>query len=437
MTLYRTVSLIALVALAACSGSSKEKFRLRGERIPVLAAEQQLEADPTIADLKVTLPAPFTNADWAQPGGAPAKAMHHLSLPAQLSKAWSASIGEGSSRTVHLVSAPIMAEGKLFAIDTEARVVALDAESGNQVWDHTITKKKESKRIAFGGGVSYSDGKLIVTTGYGIVAALDAKTGKELWRVEVETPFRGSPTVVGDRAFVLTFDNQLYTLSTANGEILWESAGIVENAGLLGTAAPAVSADTIVVGYSSGELTALRVENGRVTWQELLSRTGRMTALAALLDIDASPVIDRGRVFAIGNGGRMVALELATGQRIWEANLGGVSTPWVAGDFIYVVTNDGEVVCLTRQEGKVRWLTQLQRFRDPEDRKGLVRWAGPVLAGDRLVLTSSNGYVATVSPYTGALLSVEKLSDGTYLPPIVVNNRLYVMTNDGRITAFR
>lgn len=431
-----TVSVVALAALAACGGGSKNKSRLPGERIPVLAFEQQLEADPAIADLKVTLPAPYANADWAQPGGAPAKAMHHLALPQTLNRAWTASVGKGTSRTAYLLSAPIVADGKVFTVDTEATVTALDADTGRKLWSITLPTK-ESKRLAFGGGAAYENGKLVVTSGYGFVAALNAQNGEKLWQVDMQAPFRGAPTLAGGRVFVVTFDNQLFALNAENGEVQWDATGIVENASILGTGAPAVFNDTLVVGYSSGELTALRVENGRVTWQELLTRTGRTTAIGALLDIDGSPVIDRGRVFAIGNGGRMVSLELTTGQRIWEINLGGVQTPWVAGDFVYAVTNEGELVCLTRGEGRIRWLTQLQRYKDPEDQKGLVTWNGPVLAGDRLILTSSNGYVATVSPYTGELLSVRKLGEGSYLPPVVANNRLYIMTNDGRITAFR
>lgn len=432
-----TVSLVALAALAACGGGgNKDKNRLPGERIPVLAFEQQLETDPAIADLKVTLPAPLANPNWAQPGGAPAKAMHHIALPGTLNKAWSVSVGKGTSRTAYLLAAPIVADGKLFTIDTEATVQALDADTGRKLWSVTLPRK-ESKRLAFGGGVAYDNGKLVVTSGYGFVAALNAQDGEKLWQVDLQSPFRGAPTFVGGRAFVVTFDNQLFALNAENGEVQWDATGIVENASILGTGAPAVSADTLVVGYSSGELTALRVENGRVTWQELLTRTGRTTAIGSLLDIDASPVIDRGRVFAIGNGGRMVSLELTTGQRIWEVNLGGVQTPWVAGDFVYTVTNEGELVCLTRGEGRVRWLTQLQRYTDVEDQKGLVTWNGPVLAGDRLILTSSNGFVATASPYTGELISVEKLGEGSYLPPVVANNNLYIMTNDGRITAFR
>lgn len=437
MTRVRIVALMGLVLLAGCSGNKQDKTPVRGERIPVLAFEQQIDPDPMIADLKVTLPAPYENADWAQPGGAPGKAMHHLALPARLSRAWRASIGDGSSKTAQLVATPVVADGKLFAIDTQARVVALDARTGQKLWTRQFSKKKEGKSLAFGGGVSYGDGKLVATTGYGIVAALDPDTGAVLWSVDKTLPLRGGATVAQGRVFVLTQDNELYALSLDDGKELWDAAGIAENAGLLGAAPPAVSADTLVVGYSSGELNALRVENGRVTWQDSLSRTGRLNALSSLVDIDGAPVIDRGRVFAIGHGGRMAALELATGERVWEANLGGVHAPWVAGDFLYIVTNDSEVVCLTRRDGRIRWIARLQRYENVKKKKGLVSWAGPVLGGDRLVLTSSNGYVATLSPYTGDILSVEKLGDGTYLPPIIAGNTLYAITDDGDVAAYR
>lgn len=436
-TVSRLLVIAALVSLAACAGNKKDKTPVRGDRLPVLAFEQKLEEDPSIADLKVTLPAPFLNPDWPQSGGSPAKAMHHLSLPTELKRAWTTRVGQGNSSYAALVASPVMADGKVFAIDTQARVFALNADSGREVWNHKLGFKGEKKRTAFGGGVGYGEGKLFATTGYGFVAALDPATGQELWRKELGLPLRGAPTISEGRVYVITQDNQLFALSTQDGKELWDSAGISEVAQLLGAGSPAVASDTLVVGFSSGELNALRVENGRTTWQDSLARTGRLNALASLVDIDGSPVIDRGNVYAIGHGGRMVSLELSTGERTWEANLGGTGTPWVAGDFVYVITTDGELICLTRREGKVRWLTQLQRYQKITSKKGIVRWSGPVLASDRLVLVSSNGYLATVSPYTGDLLSLVKMGDGTYLAPIVANNTLYVMTSDGDLSAYR
>lgn len=432
-------SLLGLVlALAACASTDKKKAdEFERERIPVLLYEQQIEADPSLADVRVTLPEPYANRDWPQAGGAPAKAMHHLALEDQLSVRWRRSIGSGDNISARLISVPVVANDRVFAIDTRGRITALALKTGERLWSVPLKVRKESKALAFGGGVAVDQGRLFATSGYGFAAAFDAETGKKLWQVELGVPLRGPPAVRDGRVFVMTIDNQLYALSADKGEQLWDSSGLVESAGLLGIGAPAVTAESVVVGYSSGELNALRVENGRTTWQDSLSRTTRLTALADLTDIDGSPVIDRGRVFALGHAGRMAAIDLATGQRVWEQNIGGTGTPWVAGDYVYVVSNEGQVFCLTRSDGKVRWVTQLQQFRSVSKRKGIVRWQGPVLGGNRLVLISSNGYLASISPYTGKILSVDRLKDGTYLPPIIAEGALLAMTSDAKITLLR
>jgi outer membrane protein assembly factor BamB len=354
---------MAALALGSCGvlkPGKKPGTPTVGERIPVLNYESRAVAEPELQDLAIVLPIAETNAEWPQAGGSASKSNGQLTLPETITRGWSASIGQGSSGTRRLNAGPIVMAGKLYTMDTSGEVRAFDARTGQQSWTARITVAKKNSNAAFGGGVGAADGRVFATTGYGIVAAFDAATGTEIWRQTMATPLRGAPTVAGNRLFVLTQDNQLYALSTDKGEALWNVSGTVEVAGLLGAASPAVALDTVVVGFSSGELNALRAENGRTVWSDALARTGRSTAMAALSDIDASPVIDRGRVYAIGHGGRMAALELATGQRVWERNFAGTSTPWVAGEFVFLVTTEGEVVCLTRGEGKVRWVHQLQ-----------------------------------------------------------------------------
>lgn len=427
-------------SVAACGifrGDGKPKTPTIGERVAILNFESSVEAEPELAGLAVSLPPPAVNADWPQPGGSPAKAGGHLALPDTLSQAWRVSIGAGSKKTRRLNAAPVILNGRVFIMDTMGAVRAFDAKTGAAAWTRTIEVEGESEAAAFGGGVAAQDGRVYATTGYGVVAALDAGTGAEVWRVRPGPPFRGAPTVVPGRIYALTQDNQLFALGTDKGETLWSIAATVETAGLLGTGAPAVAGDAVVVGFSSGELNAVRPENGRTLWQDALARTGRTTALAALTDIDASPVIDRGRVYAIGHGGRMAALELATGQRVWERNFAGTQTPWTAGDFIYAVTLDGELVCMTRGDGKIRWVTKLPRWRDAEDKKGPIEWTGPVLASDRLLVAGSNKQLVSVSPYTGKLLSAVELSAPAYLPPVVAGNMVYIVTDDGSLTAYR
>jgi outer membrane protein assembly factor BamB len=213
--------------------------------------------------------------------------------------------------------------------------------------------------------------------------------------------------------------------------------GTLETAGVFGIAAPAAGQGTVVGGFSSGELTAYRYENGRVVWQDALTRTSVSTAVGSVSDIDAAPVIDQGRVYAIGQGGRMVALELTSGQRVWEMNAAGIATPWIAGDWIFVVTDEAQLLAVARSTGRVKWMTQLRRYKDQDDKKGFVSWVGPVLAGNRLILANSEGNLINVSPFDGRVQSLVSTGRSVALQPVVANNTLYILDNEGTLTAWR
>ncbi|MBN8814428.1 MAG: PQQ-binding-like beta-propeller repeat protein [Sphingomonas sp.] len=431
---------LALTALAGCGvfkGGGK-KTPTVGERIPILVSESDAKLDPSIAGLQVLLPAPAVNGDWAQPGGNASKSMGHLALGGTVSRAWTASMVSGSSRE-RLASAPVISGGKLYVVDIAAMLHAYDAASGASLWTVPVAKGDENKPARFGGGASVDGGRVYATDGLGDVVAFDANTGAEVWRVKPGGPLRGAPTIDGDQLYVLSQDNQLFALSTTDGSQKWNSSGSLETQGVFGVAAPAAARSTIVAGFSSGELNAYRYENGRTLWGDALSRTSITTSVSSLSDIDADPVIDGNQVYALGQGGRMIAADLASGQRIWEQNFAGISTPWLAGEWIFVVTDESKLYCLQRSTGKVRWVSQLRAFKveKKKKKKGPLTWYGPVLAGNRLVLTNSLGEVTFVSPTDGAIGQVIDNKESFGLGPVVANNMLYTLDTKGRITAYR
>jgi outer membrane protein assembly factor BamB len=285
--------------------------------------------------------------------------------------------------------------------------------------------------------MAFDDGKVFVSTGFGFVACLDAATGTELWRHDAKVPFRAAPTVSEGRVFVSTQENQLFALSTADGKVQWDARGIAETAGMLGSTSPAVEGDVVVVPFTSGELMALRSTNGRNAWSDSLTRAGQRTAMAGLNDISGRPVIDRGLVIAISHSGKLAAIDLSSGERLWTQDIAGVQTPWVAGDFIYVVSLEGELFCIHRNDGRVRWVNRLPRYEDVEAREGAIEWRGPVLVSDRLLLASSLGEMISVSPYTGQTLGRIEIPDGVFVAPIVANGTVYVLTDDAELIALR
>ena len=436
----RAVTAAAMVALLAGCGiiggkKGGPKTPVVGNRVSILTNEQGVEVDPTLADVTVTLPEAVANDQWSQPGGGPSKAMGHLALSASPATAWTSSI-EGSTPRARLASSPVIANGKLYVIDAGAHVIAFDAASGAKLWQ-TSLPAEGSGRALFGGGVSIVDDKLYASTGVGDVAALNAATGAILWKKRPGGPLRGAPTLANGHVYVMGQDNQIFALNQSDGEVQWTDSGTLQVTGVFGVAAPAAAQGTVIAGYSSGELTAYRYENGRTLWGDALSRTSISTAVASLTDIDANPVIDRGRVFAIGQGGRMASYELVSGQRLWEINIAGISTPWVAGEWVFVVTSDAKLLCVARATGKIRWISQLRRWEKEKKKTRAIRWTGPGLAGGRLILVSTHGDLNYVDPATGNIQSAVDMDRSMSLSPVVANNMLYILADDGKLTALR
>jgi len=436
----RALTIAAMVTMVAGCGivggkKGGPKTPVVGKRTSILSAEQGVEVDPTLADVPITLPEPYANDQWSQPGGAPSKTMGHLALGASPRQIWSASI-EGSTPKARLAAAPVVAGGKLYVIDAGAHVIAYDANSGAKLWQ-TPLPSEGNGRALFGGGVSVVGDRVFASTGIGDVAALNAGNGAVLWKKRPGGPLRGAPTLANGHAYVMGQDNQIFALNQSDGEVQWTDSGTLQVTGVFGVAAPAAAQGTVIAGYSSGELTAYRYENGRSLWGDALSRTSISTAVASLTDIDADPVIDRGRVFAIGQAGRMASYELVTGQRLWEINIGGISTPWVVGEWVFVVTSDAKLLCVARATGKIRWISQLRRWQKEKKKDKAIRWTGPVLAGNRLVLVSTHGDLVYADPSTGNVQADIEMGKRMSLSPIVANNTLYILADDGKLTALR
>lgn len=431
----------ACAALSACGvlgggGNKGPKTPVLGDRVSILSSEQGAKVDPTLEGVEVALPEAVANTEWAQPGGNAAKMMGHVAFSSTPPKiVWRQSIA-GSTPRARLAAPPVVLGGKLFVIDAEARVIAMDAATGAKLWQ-TALPAEGNGRSLFGGGVSALGERVFVTTGVGEVAALNAANGAVIWKRRLGGPLRGSPTLANEHVYVMSQDNQIYALNQSDGATQWSESGTVETTGVFGVAAPAAAQGTVIAGFSSGELTAYRYENGRSLWGDALSRTSISTSVAALADIDADPVIDRGRVFAIGQGGRMASYELVSGQRLWEINVAGISTPAVAGEWVFVVTDDAKLLCIARASGRIRWISQLRRWRDEKDRKGAVRWTGPVLAGGHLILVSTASDLAFVNPDDGSVRGVLDEDSGMSLRPVVANNMLYILSDDGHLTAYR
>jgi outer membrane protein assembly factor BamB len=430
---------LPLAGCGAFKGKGGPRTPTVGERVSILSNDNSIKVDPTTAEIAVVLPDPVLNADWAQSGGNASKSMGHPALGAARTKAWEASIA-GSTKKQRLAAAPVISNNRLFAVDTDAVVSAFAADTGAKLWSVSIgSTGKDFENSLFGGGASVDGNVVYATSGVGDVAALNAEDGKLLWKVKPAGPLRGAPTVAFGGVYVITQDNQIFALNAGDGAVQWQATASLEPGSVFGAASPAAGQGTIVAGFSSGEVQAYRYENGRDLWEDALARTSMALSVSTLTDVDADPVIDRGRVFALGQGGRMASYDLLTGQRIWEISIAGISTPYVVGEWVYAMTDDGKLLCVARGSGKVRWIQQLARYRveTEKKKKDPIRWTGPILAGGRLIAVNSEGQLVEFSPTDGSTLATTEFKSPLSQPPVVANNRLYILADDGTITAWQ
>jgi outer membrane protein assembly factor BamB len=430
----------AALALGGCDifGSSKGP-PLPGDRTAVLAAETDVKPDADSGGAEgVRLPRPVVNDSWPQSGGFANFAMHHLELGDNPQIVWTADVGAGSTSDRQLLTPPVVADGRVFVKDAQSTVSAFEAATGKLLWRKTLQPKEARDRDEFGGGLAFYSGRLFVTTGFAVVFSLDPATGEEVWQAPVSAPVRGAPTVFQDRVFAISIDSRLHALAAADGSTQWDYAALAESAAFMAGTSPSASGELVVAPFSSGELVALRIDNGKQAWNESLigQRRGPGGPVAAMTDIRGRPVIDRDRAIAIGSAGQIAAIDLRTGARLWEKQIAGAQTPWVAGEVVFIISGNAEVICLNRDNGKVRWVTPLTAYKDEKKRYPNI-WAGPVLAGDRLLIAGSTGELLSLSPYDGRPLGKVDMRSPVLIAPVIADRTAYVLTDSGRLVALR
>jgi len=449
------VGLLGLALLSGCSDTldslpkfgdlnpfAEKQVPLPGRRISVMPPQSNsAPGDLADASKPIALPPQRANDDWAQPGGEPNNAPGHLAFNGAAKEVWSADIGEGSSSSGRITASPIVYGGYIYTLDAAGNLSAFAVTGGSAKWRVSLKPERENAQTSiwsmsltglvasdgggYGGGLAADSGRLYAATGYGNVVAIDPQTGKKLWEKLLGAPMRSSPTAAGDRVFVVTLDGRFYCLAGADGGELWSSRGLPQQASLLTNASPAVEGEIVVVPYPSGELVALKVADGSAVWSESLTRTRTTSQITAMSDT-ARPAISQGTVYAVGHAGRMVATKGATGERLWSLNVPGTQAPWVAGDSVFVVDTVGQLMAISRMDGKVQWTMKL-----PDGGS----WSGPTLAGGMLWLASAGGKLVGVEATTGRIVVQKELGDPVYIAPVVAQGRMYVLTDDAKLIA--
>ena len=410
---------------------------LPGERKSVLLIEDQLRADPRLAELNITLPPAVRNPGWPQSGGNATHAMEHLEAADSLTLAWRVDVGTGGGSRSRIIAGPVVADGKVFTVDADGMASAVDVASGRVLWQFEAEAVERIDRLG-GGAPAFGDGRLYMANGNGMVFAVDAGSGEEIWRRQLKAPVRSAPTAIDGRVLMSTADSQLFALDGATSDILWQHAGLFEQTGILGGASPAATNEVVIAPFASGEVVALTLDTGQQIWNDTVLRPRRTLAIGTMADIVGDPVITGSRVIVAGASGEMASFDLEQGSRDWTADVTSMQTPWVAGNFIYVLTERNEVVCMVDQGGRVRWVSPLGELVEPDNPdSSRIHWTAPVLVGGRLLLANSQSEMVDVSPFTGEVLGKAAVAGPVTVPGAIADGTVYFLTDAAELLAYR
>jgi len=428
--------IIAAVVAAVVSGCAEREIILPGEREELRGAAPEIAlASETRA---IRLAAQSSNAEWTHRHGTQKYRTAHPALASTPNLSWSADIGAGEGRRQRISTDPVVADGRIFTIDSEATLVATST-AGARLWSRDMTPAGDKSNEASGGGLAIGEGKLFVTNGFGRLTAFDPATGDVLWEQRLSATGNSSPTVYGGLVYVVSGDDLAWTLDAETGRIEWQLSSTPNANNLQVAAAPAVTNKFVIFGFGSGEVQAAFRKGGLRFWDAGVQgrRVGR--ALSTVGDISGDPVVSGNTVYVGNHSGRLVALDVDTGARKWTVEEGALSPVWPAGDSLFLVNEQNQLMRIEAASGDAIWVKDLADFVKARPARQVRRYAqyGPVLAGGSLWVASSEGTLNAYDPTSGALQQSLDLPHGATSNPVVAGNTLYVVNKKGELLAFR
>jgi outer membrane protein assembly factor BamB len=412
-----------------------EKAKFPGKRESIGILDQgALLPDRGVAS--VQLPAPVMHRDWPQAGGTPAHVLGN-EAGGELKQLWSSNIGEGGGYRKRLTAQPVMAQGRVFAMDSNGLVSAFDIKTGASVWQ-TDTQKEDDLSVNIGGGLGFDGGALYVATGRAELMRVDAASGKIGWRIGLKSPARSAPTIAGGQIYLVTLDQRLIAFDL-RGKQLWEyrvqSSDTTTD--VLGVAAPAVAGSLVVAGFASGDLVVLQADSGSVAWTDMLSSAHGDDSMLDVASITALPIVDDRTLYVAGLGGMMAAYDLPTGRRLWERSITVGDTPSLSGDWLFALDTSQTLAAISKADGRIAWVSTLNRWEEPDKRRHPISWHGPVLANGKVLVAGSLNNMVAINAADGSRAGIFDLPGVASMPPVLVDGMCFVVTDDGSLTAFR
>jgi outer membrane protein assembly factor BamB len=427
--------LITILISSLLFSCSKDQEYDKTKAVSAFAAIDPIKVDPDLEKVEISLPAQKASDSWTASSSFQNQQNENLQKNFSLKKSKAISLKKSSfvwsfysgDRFDHFISAPIITKDKIFVLDTAAELQAYDLKSEKTLWESQVFKKKFLKNYR-DPKIGYSEGIIFAVAGVNRIAAVSESDGKVLWSKEISSIPVSAPVSDGNFVYVSTNDNKLYAFDAKSGELQWSQAGILRPTAIFGSSDPVLYKDLVIVSYSSGEIYAVKKKTGEAVWSQDLNINKATNSNFYLNDIDATPLVKDDVVYALGNGGLMMAISLKDGNYLWKKEIAGITDFWLAKDFLFVINNDNKFLTVSKKSGGIKWISQLPNFKKEKDPETKIIYRGLVLAGDKIIISQTSGEVLIASPIDGKVEKTFDVGKKIYYAPIVVNDKIYFYT---------
>ncbi|MFL4471660.1 PQQ-binding-like beta-propeller repeat protein [Tateyamaria armeniaca] len=436
---------LGLVSLTVLSACQERQVILPGQREAVESVLTQSRAvgeeeavAVSNAARDISLPAQVANAEAAQSFGTQSFRTDHPRLNANLTQVFAVNIGAGDDRKHRIVADPVVAGGRIFTLDAQTTVTAVST-SGAVLWQRDILPDGADDGDATGGGLAVDGDVLYISSGFGALTALEASTGRTIWVQSLEATGSGRPTVFGDLVYVMAGDDTGWALNKTNGRVEWQVSASESPTNVLGAPAPIVVDGLTVFSFGSGEMQAVFRQGGLRRWDASVLGERRGRALSKVDDVTGRPIAADGVIYAGNQSGRTVAVSAGSGGRIWTANEGAVDTVLPVGGSVFLVSDRNELLRLDASDGTRIWGVELPNYvaNKPNRQSEIFAHHGPILAGGRIIVASSDGVLRSFDPVSGGLTGTAVIPSGASTAPVVAGQTLYLVTRKGQLVAYR
>jgi len=354
----------------------------------------------------------------------------------QVTKVWTTSVGDGAGDSgVRL--RPAFADGTLYACSTDGKLAAIDATSGKTLWTKSSRTQgwfgwgdKKRADALYAGGPMVSGDLLVVGTLDGHVYGINAKDGSPRWEAVVNSEVISSPVISGNLVIARTQDGRLYGFDSATGERRWVyDQDNVPLLSLRGNGPLLVANGVVFYGNDAGKLVALRLDNGEKLWEQVLASGEGRTEIDRLADADGSIQLSGSTLYGAAYHGNLAAIDGPSGRPLWGRPFSTFTSLDVTDNAIYGVNDESQVWAFDKSGGSDMWKNDALKY----------RWlTGPAVLGDYVVVGDTEGYVHFLQTGDGALAARERLSKKAIrAQPLVVGDIVYVEDVKGRIGAYR